>query len=163
MTPRPGDGEKLLARARRDDWEGIIAKRVDSTYQPGARSRDWLKLKVEFRQEFVVGGYTEPRNTREHLGALLLGYFDGDDLVYVGHTGGGFTRDEPRGDGEATQATRAKVIAVLDAGAHEREGTLGAARGRGRSEVQRMDGGRPASPADLPRRPRRQGPTRGDA
>jgi len=88
----PGDGEKLLARARRDDWEGIIAKRVDSTYQPGARSRDWLKLKVEFRQEFVVGGYTEPRNTREHLGAMLLGYFDGDDLVYVGHTGGGFTR-----------------------------------------------------------------------
>ena len=89
----PGDGEKLLARARRDDWEGIIAKRVDSTYQPGARSRDWLKLKVEFRQEFVVGGYTEPRNTREHLGAILLGYFDGDDLVYVGHTGGGFTRE----------------------------------------------------------------------
>ncbi|HEX5075165.1 MAG TPA: DNA ligase D [Gemmatimonadaceae bacterium] len=89
----PGDGEKLLARARRDGWEGIIAKRVDSTYQPGARSRDWLKLKVEFRQEFVVGGYTEPRNTREHLGAILLGYFDGDDLVYVGHTGGGFTRE----------------------------------------------------------------------
>jgi len=88
----PGDGEKLLARARRDDWEGIIAKRIDSTYQPGARSRDWLKLKVEFRQEFVVGGYTEPRNTREHLGAILLGLFDGDDLVYVGHTGGGFTR-----------------------------------------------------------------------
>jgi bifunctional non-homologous end joining protein LigD len=70
----PGDGEKLLARARHDDWEGIIAKRVDSTYQPGKRSRDWLKLKVEFRQEFVVGGYTEPRKTREHLGALLLGY-----------------------------------------------------------------------------------------
>jgi len=89
----PGDGEKLLARARRDDWEGIIAKRVDSIYQPGARSRDWIKLKVEFRQEFVVGGYTEPRNTREHLGAILLGYFDGDDLVYVGHTGGGFSRE----------------------------------------------------------------------
>jgi bifunctional non-homologous end joining protein LigD len=89
----PGDGERLLARARRDDWEGIIAKRTDSTYQPGARSRDWLKLKVEFRQEFVIGGYTEPRNTREHLGAVLLGYFDGNDLVYVGHTGGGFTRE----------------------------------------------------------------------
>jgi bifunctional non-homologous end joining protein LigD len=89
----PGDGDKLLARARRDDWEGIIAKRVDSTYRPGIRSRDWLKLKVEFRQEFVVGGYTEPRNTREHLGAMLLGYYDGDDLVYVGHTGGGFNRE----------------------------------------------------------------------
>ena len=89
----PGEGDKLLARARRDDWEGIIAKRVDSKYFPGTRSRDWLKLKVEFRQEFVVGGYTEPRNTREHLGAMLLGYFDGDQLVYVGHTGGGFTRE----------------------------------------------------------------------
>ncbi|HEX6048155.1 MAG TPA: DNA ligase D [Gemmatimonadaceae bacterium] len=87
-----GDGRRLLERARRDDWEGIIAKRTDSRYYPGVRSRDWLKLKVEFRQEFVVGGYTEPRNTREHFGALLLGYFDGDDLVYVGHTGGGFTR-----------------------------------------------------------------------
>jgi bifunctional non-homologous end joining protein LigD len=89
----PGDGTQLLARARRDDWEGIIAKRTDSIYQPGVRSRDWLKLKVEFRQEFVIGGFTEPRNSREHIGALLLGYFHGDDLIYVGHTGGGFTRD----------------------------------------------------------------------
>ena len=88
----PGNGEQLLARARKNDWEGIIAKRTTSVYQPGARSRDWLKLKIEFRQEFVVGGYTEPRNTREHIGAVLLGYFDGDDLVYVGHTGGGFNR-----------------------------------------------------------------------
>ena len=89
----PGDGTRLLARARRDDWEGIIAKRTNATYEPGVRSRNWLKLKVEFRQEFVVGGYTEPRNSREHLGALLLGYYDGDDFVYVGHTGGGFTRE----------------------------------------------------------------------
>jgi bifunctional non-homologous end joining protein LigD len=88
----PGDAEKLLAKARKDDWEGIIAKRTNALYRPGDRSRDWLKLKVEFRQEFVIGGYTEPRNTREHIGALLLGYYDGDDFVYVGHTGGGFTR-----------------------------------------------------------------------
>jgi bifunctional non-homologous end joining protein LigD len=88
-----GDGEALVQRARDDGWEGVIAKRVESRYEPGARSRDWLKLKVEFRQEFVVGGYTEPRNSREHLGALLLGYFDGGSLTYVGHTGGGFTRN----------------------------------------------------------------------
>jgi bifunctional non-homologous end joining protein LigD len=49
-------------------------------------------LKIEHRQEFVVGGWTEPRNTREHIGAILLGYFDGDRFIYVGHTGGGFTR-----------------------------------------------------------------------
>jgi bifunctional non-homologous end joining protein LigD len=89
----PGDGEEMLARARRDGWEGVIAKRTDSRYAPGVRSKAWLKLKIEHRQEFVVGGWTEPRNTREHIGALLLGYFDGDRLIYVGHTGGGFTRE----------------------------------------------------------------------
>jgi bifunctional non-homologous end joining protein LigD len=87
-----GDGKKMLEKARRQGWEGIIAKRVDSPYEPGNRSRNWLKLKIEFRQEFVVGGYTEPRNSREHIGALLLGYFDKDRFIYVGHTGGGFTR-----------------------------------------------------------------------
>ena len=87
-----GDGKKMLEKARREGWEGIIAKRVDSRYEPGTRSRNWLKLKIEFRQEFVVGGYTEPRNSREHIGALLLGYFDNDRFIYVGHTGGGFSR-----------------------------------------------------------------------
>jgi bifunctional non-homologous end joining protein LigD len=86
------DGKKMLEKARRQGWEGIIAKRIDSLYEPGHRSRAWLKLKIEFRQEFVVGGYTEPRNSREHIGALLLGYFDKDRFIYVGHTGGGFTR-----------------------------------------------------------------------
>ena len=86
-----GDGEKMLKLARKQGWEGIIAKRTSSVYEPGNRSRSWLKLKIEFRQEFVVGGFTEPRNSRQHLGALLLGYFDGDRFIYVGHTGGGFT------------------------------------------------------------------------
>lgn len=89
-----GDGKKMLEIARRQSWEGIIAKRMDSRYEPGKRARSWLKLKIEFREEFVVGGYTEPRNSREHIGALLLGYFDRDRLIYVGHTGGGFTREE---------------------------------------------------------------------
>src|SRR5437868_7831645 len=87
-----GNGKKLLEEARRHGWEGVIAKRVDAPYEPGHRSRNWLKLKIEFRQEFVVGGYTEPRNSREHIGAILLGYFDKDRLIYVGHTGGGFSR-----------------------------------------------------------------------
>ena len=87
-----GDGKKMLEKARHQGWEGILAKRIDSPYVPGKRSRDWLKLKIEFRQEFVVGGYTEPRNSRENIGALLLGYFDKDRFIYVGHTGGGFTR-----------------------------------------------------------------------
>src|SRR4051812_29678743 len=88
-----GDGKKMLDRARREGWEGVIAKRIDSRYEPGNRSRNWLKLKIEFRQEFVVGGYTEPRNSREHIGAILLGYYDKDRFIYVGHTGGGFGRE----------------------------------------------------------------------
>jgi bifunctional non-homologous end joining protein LigD len=87
----PNDGEQTVEHAREQGWEGVIAKRMSSRYEPGARSRAWLKLKVEWRQEFVVGGWTEPRLSRKHLGALLLGYYDddGDRLVYVGHTGGG--------------------------------------------------------------------------
>ncbi len=87
-------GATMLARARRAGWEGIIAKRIDARYQPGARSDDWRKLKLQFRAEFVVGGFTEPRKTRQYFGALLLGAFANDgQFVYVGHTGGGFTRD----------------------------------------------------------------------
>ncbi len=92
----PGDGNVMLERARDAGWEGIIAKSTDAPYRPGVRSRDWLKLKIEFRQEFVVGGWTEPRESRQHLGAILLGYYEGDDLIYAGHTGGGFTRDSLR-------------------------------------------------------------------
>lgn len=88
----PKRGEKMLQQARREGWEGIIAKKMDSKYEPGTRSRSWLKLKIEFRQEFVIGGYTEPRNSREHVGALLLGYYDAGRFIYVGHTGSGFTR-----------------------------------------------------------------------
>jgi bifunctional non-homologous end joining protein LigD len=88
-----GDAKTLLEEARARGWEGVIAKRKDAPYEPGRRSRAWLKLKVEQRQEFVVGGYTEPRNSRQHLGAILLGYYDdAGQLVYAGHTGGGFSR-----------------------------------------------------------------------
>lgn len=87
-----GNGARHLARARALGWEGLIAKRADSPYLPGVRSGDWQKLKIELRQEFVVGGWTEPRRTRPYLGALLLGYWVGDRLHYAGHMGGGFTR-----------------------------------------------------------------------
>jgi bifunctional non-homologous end joining protein LigD len=87
------DGEAMLRDARHRDWEGIIAKRADAPYEIGRRSRAWLKLKIEKRQEFVVGGWTEPRNSREYIGAILLGYYNDEGLlVYAGHTGTGFTR-----------------------------------------------------------------------
>jgi bifunctional non-homologous end joining protein LigD len=86
-------GRRMIARARRRGWEGVIAKQVDAVYVPGARSTAWLKLKLQHRAEFVVGGYTEPRRSRQHIGALLLGYFDAaGHLCYVGHMGGGFNR-----------------------------------------------------------------------
>lgn len=70
--------------------EGVIAKRADSTYQQGQRTSDWLKLKHTAGQEVVIGGYTAPRGSREHFGALLLGVYQGKELVYTGHTGTGF-------------------------------------------------------------------------
>ena len=87
------DGAAMLRDAQAHSWEGVIAKRADAPYEVGRRSRAWLKLKLEKRQEFVVGGWTEPRKSREYIGAILLGYYDRDGaLVYAGHTGTGFTR-----------------------------------------------------------------------
>jgi bifunctional non-homologous end joining protein LigD len=86
-------GSRMIDRARRAGWEGVIAKRTDAPYIPGARSRDWLKLKLQYRAEFVVGGFTEPRRSRQFIGSLLLGYFDARGLFrYVGNMGGGFNR-----------------------------------------------------------------------
>ena len=89
-----GDARRLDARARAEGWEGLIAKDAASTYQAGRRSPAWRKIKLVQEQEFVIGGWTEPRQTRSYFGALLLGVYDGDDLVYVGHTGTGFDEKE---------------------------------------------------------------------
>jgi bifunctional non-homologous end joining protein LigD len=86
-----GDGRALYQRAIEHGWEGIIAKRLDSPYASGRRSEHWTKLKLVARQECVIGGWTEPRNTRAHFGALLLGLPGDGALEYVGHTGAGFT------------------------------------------------------------------------
>ena len=84
-----GDGSKLFAFARQHGLEGIVAKRRDSTYQ-ARRSRDWLKIKVHARQECVIGGWTEGRRGRKHFGALLLGVYEGEQLLYAGSVGTGF-------------------------------------------------------------------------
>ena len=85
-----GDGENFYKVAAKQGLEGIMAKKADSTYQINGRSKAWLKIKVTHRQEVVIGGYTEPRNSRSHFGALLLGVYEGSELIYVGHTGSGF-------------------------------------------------------------------------
>ncbi len=71
--------------------EGILAKEGASRYRAALRSHSWLKLKIGSRQEAVIGGFTQPKGGRKNLGALVLGVYEGDDLVYVGHAGGGFT------------------------------------------------------------------------
>jgi DNA ligase D-like protein (predicted ligase) len=90
--PRDTDGEAYYREACQRGWEGIIAKRADAPYRAG-RSRDWLKFKCLNGQEFVIGGYTDPRGSRVGFGALLLGY-QGDDgqLHYAGKVGTGFDR-----------------------------------------------------------------------
>jgi bifunctional non-homologous end joining protein LigD len=99
-----GAGNTLHARAQQEGWEGLIVKDASSPYQSGRRSPAWRKLKLLQQQEFVVGGWTEPRQTRQHFGALLLGVYEpgqqpgaeGRDgrLTYVGHTGTGFDQKE---------------------------------------------------------------------
>jgi bifunctional non-homologous end joining protein LigD len=86
-----GDPTELLAQACAAGWEGLIAKRADAPYRTG-RSSDWLKLKCSASQELVIGGWTEPRGARTHLGAVLVGHYDGDgQLRYAGKVGTGFT------------------------------------------------------------------------
>jgi bifunctional non-homologous end joining protein LigD len=88
-THRVKDGEAAYRAACERGDEGVIAKLAESTYQ-GGRSANWLKFKCSRDQEFVIVGYTAPKRSRVGLGALLLGYYDGADLVYAGKVGTGF-------------------------------------------------------------------------
>lgn len=89
-APIEGKVEALLEKVRKLGMEGLIGKRADSEYTPGARSKSWIKLKVSNEQEFVIGGVTPPKGTRKHLGALLVGYYEGKTLHYAGKVGTGF-------------------------------------------------------------------------
>jgi bifunctional non-homologous end joining protein LigD len=99
IRPRPGlqlseawrgDSQQRFAKACRSGWEGLIAKRADAPYEPG-RSKDWLKLKCTWEQEFVIGGYTDPAGSRTDFGALLVGYNEDGRLRYAGKVGTGYT------------------------------------------------------------------------
>lgn len=94
LTPyRNQEGQEYHRRACRAGWEGVLAKDANAPYV-GGRSSTWLKFKCVNSQELVVGGYTEPTGTRTGLGALLVGYYEGDRLMYAGKVGTGFTEDE---------------------------------------------------------------------
>lgn len=85
-----GDGEKLFELAQKEHLEGIIGKLASSTY-PQGRTMAWLKFKMDKEADAVVGGWTEPRGSREYFGALLLGLYDGKELAFVGGVGSGFS------------------------------------------------------------------------
>ncbi len=110
-----GEGVAMQARAEAEHWEGLIAKDATAPYHSGKRSPAWRKLKILQSQELVIGGWTEPRQTRQYFGALLLGVYETVDsrvttdprlttdsrlptadsrLLYVGHTGTGFNGAE---------------------------------------------------------------------
>jgi bifunctional non-homologous end joining protein LigD len=89
------DGEGLLEAARQQGLEGIMAKRAESRYFPGKRTRDWMKVKARLVQEFIIVGYTRGKGRRTStLGALVLAVRRGDELVWVGNCGTGFTETE---------------------------------------------------------------------
>lgn len=86
-----GDGMKAFKAAEKKNGEGIIAKKIASTYHEGKRTKDWLKIKTEMQQEMVIGGFTEPSGSRKGLGALLCGFYKGGKLHYSGKVGSGYT------------------------------------------------------------------------
>jgi bifunctional non-homologous end joining protein LigD len=83
-------GNNFFQVALAQGLEGIMAKKSDSKYEIGARTDNWVKIKVNLRQEVVIAGYTEPRKSRKFFGALLLGLYRDGELVYIGHSGSGF-------------------------------------------------------------------------
>jgi len=83
------DGVAFFNEASKMHLEGVIGKKIASTYQ-SRRSRDWVKVKTILRQEVVIGGFTAPRGSRKKFGALLVGVYDENQLLYAGHVGGGF-------------------------------------------------------------------------
>src|SRR5947207_1163362 len=86
-----GDAKRLLEEVERRGLEGLIGKQRNSVYEPDRRSGAWIKLKCVNEQEFVIGGYTPPQGARKHFGAILVGYYKNNKLVFAGKVGTGFT------------------------------------------------------------------------
>jgi bifunctional non-homologous end joining protein LigD len=85
-----GEGKALFDAARKQGFEGILAKRRDCPYEE-RRSRNWLKIKIRHRLECVIGGYTEPEGSRQYFGSIVLGLYDkAGRLIHVGQAGSGF-------------------------------------------------------------------------
>jgi bifunctional non-homologous end joining protein LigD len=102
------EGRLFFDAAKKKGLEGIMAKHAASRYQAGVRSPQWLKIKQRPTQEAVIAGFTAPRGTRRHFGALVLGVFEGVALTYAGHVGGGF-------DGRSLRELRERLEPLIRA------------------------------------------------
>jgi len=114
----PGRAQKVVAAVRAAGLEGVIAKRKDSVYQPGARSPDWVKLKLECQQEFVIGGYRPDGSAG--IEALLVGYYDGQDLRFAGKVRAGlvpYVRRELRNKLSPLEIKECSFVNLPDAAA----------------------------------------------
>jgi bifunctional non-homologous end joining protein LigD len=90
-----GDGAAMVEASREQGLEGVVAKRLDSRYEPGRRSSAWLKVKNRPSQEAVVGGWLPGQGRREdRIGSLAVGYYEADELRYAGQVGSGFKEDD---------------------------------------------------------------------
>ena len=155
-----GHGEQLLAATEQQGLEGVIAKRLDSTYQPGQRTPSWLKIKNTSRQEVVVGGWVPgDGKRRDRIGALLVGVREDDgSLRHVGRVGTGFTEAELDRLAEMLRPLEREDSPVRARRAEDpARRRLRRPRARGRGRVPRVDRRRPAARALL------QGPARRQA
>jgi DNA ligase D-like protein (predicted ligase) len=109
-----GDSQQRFAAACQSGWEGLIAKRADAPYVAG-RSKNWLKLKCVWEQEFVIGGYTEPAGSRTDFGALLVGYYEEGLLHYAGKVGTGYTQASLHDLGAALRRLESSEPPFVDA------------------------------------------------
>jgi DNA ligase D-like protein (predicted ligase) len=108
-----GDSQRRFDEACHAGWEGLIAKRADARYVAG-RSRDWLKLKCVWEQEFVIGGYTDPAGSRTDFGALLVGYFEDGQLRYAGKVGTGYSAATLEGLGGRLRGLEQETTPFVD-------------------------------------------------
>jgi ATP-dependent DNA ligase len=110
----PGSLADLIQSVKAQKLEGLVAKRSTSVYEPGQRSGAWLKMRINQGQEFVIGGYTVGGATFD---ALIFGYYEGDDLVYVARTRNGFTpslRQELMKKFRAIRISQTRFKPILD-------------------------------------------------
>jgi bifunctional non-homologous end joining protein LigD len=117
------EGAPIFKEACRLGAEGIVSKRSDSAYTSG-RTKSWLKIKCDRRQEFVVGGFTKPANGTEGIGALLLGYYDNKKLIYAGRTGTGFTQVNSRKLRQQLEKMRQTAMPFVEVPASAGKGAL---------------------------------------